>query len=117
MFQPWPLALIGFPTGAASGIDVLDIDPDGLGWLEQHRPSLPLGCAWRTRRGGLHVAFRHADGVRNKAGKRHDASPGVAPGVDVRGDGGYGIAWFLHGCALVAKAVRRTGPPGCCASC
>jgi hypothetical protein len=46
--EHWPL--VGFATGAPSGIDILDVDPDGLGWLAEHpletrkhrTPSRPL---------------------------------------------------------------------------
>jgi hypothetical protein len=48
--------------------------------------------------------------VRNKAGQRNDTSPGIAPGADLRGDGGYCIAWFLHGCELVAKGAPADWP-------
>src|SRR5690242_15730332 len=54
--------------------------------------------------------FCHGEDVRNKAGKHKDTSPGIALGVDVRGDGGYCIAWFLHGCELVAKGAPADWP-------
>jgi hypothetical protein len=34
-WKGWPL--VGFPTGAASGIDVLDIDPTGLRYVKTFR--------------------------------------------------------------------------------
>src|SRR5271163_2267387 len=43
-WEPGPNELIGVPTGEASGISVLDIDPrhDGHIWLEANRDRLPL---------------------------------------------------------------------------
>src|SRR5262249_16654349 len=83
----WPL--IGFPTGEASGIDVLDIDPRGRDWYDQNFDALPTTRAHLTQR-GLHLLFKHADGLRCSAGR-------IAPGIDVRADGGYAIWWPREG--------------------
>jgi len=86
-----PDALVGVPTGAPSGIWVLDIDvpseehtEDGRGWLaemEELHGQLPATRMVTTASGGTHYYWRHVDGVRNKAA--------LAPGVDTRGDGGF----------------------------
>jgi hypothetical protein len=88
----WPNANVGVRTGAASGLVVLDIDPehDGEASLHRltdtHRP-LPDGRVVRTGSGGRHLYFRHPGGlVRNDAGRR------LGAGIDIRGDGGYVIA-------------------------
>src|SRR5262249_14538424 len=51
--------LIGVPTGAASGFDVLDIDPrhGGQLWLEANRRHLPETRVHQTRSGGQHWLF------------------------------------------------------------
>jgi hypothetical protein len=83
--------LIAVPTGAISGFDVLDIDGSaGYDWLAKH--PMPLTRVHHTRSGGLHFLFRHRRGLRCSQGV-------VAPGVDVRGDGGYVIWWPAHGYA------------------
>lgn len=78
--------LIGVPTGEASGFDVLDLDyRHGASAFEeanQHR--IPATRVHRTRSGGKHFLFQHVPSVCNSAGV-------VAPGVDVRGTGGYMI--------------------------
>ena len=82
--------LIGVPTGSSSGLIVIDVDirPDksGMGWLEENSEALPPTRTHKTRSGGLHLLFRAPDSVdiRNSASR-------VAPGVDVRGEGGYVI--------------------------
>jgi hypothetical protein len=76
------------PTGSVSGISVLDIDADGLTWFDaQH---LPLTRMHQTRSGGLHLLFRHAEGLRNSSGV-------IANGVDVRANGGMVIWWPRQG--------------------
>jgi hypothetical protein len=86
-WQGWPL--VGFPTGAASGIDVLDIDPTGVKWFGANFDALPQTRAHETQR-GLHLLFKHAPGLRCSTSK-------VADGVDVRADGGYAIWWPATG--------------------
>ena len=91
MFAKPGAALIGMPTGAASGVVGIDVDTKngkvGAQWLEANRHRLPRTHTVRTGSGGLHFYFRHP-GQRvknNNTGK-------VATDVDVRGDGGYLIA-------------------------
>src|SRR6516162_4654713 len=80
--------LVGMPTGSVSGISVLDIDADGLTWFDaQH---LPLTRMHQTRSGGLHLLFRHAEGLRNSASA-------IAPDIDVRASGGMVIYWPREG--------------------
>jgi hypothetical protein len=88
MFAQRHAALIGVPTGHASGIVVIDIDvkngAPGMAWLRENAHALPETRRHRTRSGGLHLLFAMPDGaeIRNSAGR-------IAPGVDVRGTGGY----------------------------
>lgn len=88
-----PNANIGLATGAGSGVVVLDVDgPEGLAALaELEAKHGPIGATPRaqTSRGGLHIYFAHPGyRVSNSAGSRG----GIAPGLDVRGDGGYVVA-------------------------
>ncbi len=85
----WPAANIGIPTGAASGFDVLDVDPRHGGEVELDElelmcGQLPATVEAITGGGGRHVLFRHQEGVSNKTG--------FLPGLDVRGEGGYVLA-------------------------
>ena len=81
---------IGVACGTASGVFVLDVDGlDGegeLAKLEAKHGSLPATVETITGR-GRHLFFRLPAGatVRNSAAK-------VAPGIDVRGEGGYVIS-------------------------
>lgn len=95
MFADPAAGLIGVPTGPASGFDVLDIDPKngGLEWLHEHESRLPPTRRHHTRSGGLHLLFAHAPGLRNSASK-------IAPGVDIRAEGGYAVHWPAHGLAV-----------------
>jgi putative DNA primase/helicase len=86
-WKGWPL--VGFPTGARSGFDVLDIDPRGRKWFDQNYDALPTTLAHSTHR-GLHLVFRHAIGLGCSSGK-------IAQGVDVRSTGGYAIYWPATG--------------------
>jgi hypothetical protein len=91
-WQQWPGAMIGVRTGAASGFFALDLDVDPDNGLDGEAAFAALAAGkdppetvkTRTPRGGQHLLFRWVGRVRNSAGK-------IAPGVDVRGDGGYVI--------------------------
>jgi hypothetical protein len=99
-WRRWPTANVAVRTGAASGLVVLDIDPDhggsrSLTELQRLRGVLPPSLAVRTGSGGRHYWFAHPGGrVPNSAGR-------IAPGIDVRGDGGYVIA---------PPSLHHTGP-------
>ena len=73
----------------ASHIHVLDIDPQGLPFYEQHKHLVPDTVRIPTRRGGLHLPYRADDEsliVKNGAGGGIDVRSGNAKG-------GYIIAW------------------------
>lgn len=85
-----PYANIGVPTGAPSGLVVIDVDVDqggfdGLFDLQQaHAPFPPTPLAL-TGGGGHHYVFQHPGGdvkIRNSVRT-------LGEGLDVRGDGGY----------------------------
>jgi putative DNA primase/helicase len=95
-WQRWPQALIGVPTGAASGFVVLDVDvkrdrENGYDTLDDLGFSIfPETPMVHTASGGLHLYFALPAGVeiRNTEGAK---GRGVGPGLDWRGDGGYVI--------------------------
>ena len=84
-------AMIGVPTGQGAGFFVVDLDvkngAQGLEWLAANEHRLPRTRRHKTRSGGQHMLFTWPEGrtIRNSASR-------VAPGVDVRGNGGYIIA-------------------------
>jgi len=93
MFSHRNAALIGIPTGPASGFGALDIDvrhDAARAWLVAAEPRLPATRTYRTRSGGLHLLFRHVEGVRNSESL-------IAKGIDTRGDGGFIVFWFAAG--------------------
>jgi len=89
-FTRWPDANLAIVTGEVSGIVVLDIDPghggeESLSDLMAQHGALPRTVAARTGGGGRHIYFQHpGKPVRNQVG--------LAPGLDLRGDGGLVIA-------------------------
>ena len=89
-YRARPEAGVGIVTGAISGLIVVDIDVRhggdvALEQLEREHERLPVTVECRTGGGGRHLYFAHPGGlIRNKVG--------LAPGVDVRGDGGYVVA-------------------------
>jgi hypothetical protein len=84
-------AMIGVPTGQGAGFFVVDLDVknggQGLEWLAANQHRLPRTRTHKTRSGWQHLLFQWPEGrtVRNSASR-------IAPGVDVRGNGGYIIA-------------------------
>jgi hypothetical protein len=84
--RPHP-PMLGIPTGAVTGLVVLDLDaPLGLESLldlERDHGPLPTTATVETPSGGEHRYFQHPRGV-------VPCSAGaIAPGVDIRGDGGF----------------------------
>ena len=104
----WPRALIGVPTGQATGAVVLDVDvkqPEAFGYDtldDLGFAILPETPMVHTASGGLHLYFAiPPNGLRNTGGAR---GRGIGPGLDWRGDGGYvivpspgsGYSWDPH---------------------
>jgi hypothetical protein len=91
-WKKWPRAMIAIRTGPESGFFAVDLDLDPEQQLDgvakfailQNGRALPDTITVATPRGGRHLWFAWADGVRNSESK-------LAPGVDVRGQGGYVI--------------------------
>lgn len=89
-FAQWPDANLAAATGAASGFVALDVDKkdgapgfESLHALEQEHGALPATMASQTPSGGKHFLFAHPGRV-----VKNSASL-LAPGIDIRGDGGY----------------------------
>jgi Bifunctional DNA primase/polymerase, N-terminal len=89
-WRQWPYAMIGVRTGPESDFFAIDLDVDlekklnGITAFEalKNGGELPETIITQTPRGGRHLLFKYVPGVKNSAGK-------IAPGVDVRGSGGY----------------------------
>jgi hypothetical protein len=92
-----PEANIGIPTGERSGILALDVDvdKDGFEGLASLTSSLPDTYTVRTGGGGAHFYFSYPPGSNIR-----DSASRIAPGVDIRGEGGY----------VIAPPSRTTGP-------
>jgi hypothetical protein len=91
-WSDWPDSAVGIPTGAATGVFVLDIDnkpggANGFDWLSdmeaEHGP-LPETARVTTPNGGLHIYFNYVVGTRNRGA--------LGGGVDIRSEGGYVLA-------------------------
>jgi hypothetical protein len=86
----WPQLNIGIVTGTVSGLVVLDLDRrhggfDSLAALERLHGALPATVEAETGGGGRHLYFAcPPTAPRNKAG--------LAPGIDLRGEGGMVVA-------------------------
>lgn len=88
-WSDWPDSAVGIPTGAATGVFVLDIDnkpggANGFDWLadmEAEHGALPETARVTTPNGGLHIYFNYVVGTRNRGA--------LGSGVDIRSEGGY----------------------------
>lgn len=107
---PWDEWTGRWPKGAGFGIDcgksgLVVVDEDELGAVDAWLGFTPMTYTVRTGK-GRHFYFRAPVGtvVRNSAGK-------VAPGVDVRGEGGYVVgAGSLHPSGVRYAVVNAAEP-------
>lgn len=89
-FTRWPDANVGIVTGAVSGLVVIDIDPhhggvESIRRVERDHGALPRTVEVETGGGGRHLYFRHP-------GRPVANRVGLAPGIDLRADGGLVVA-------------------------
>ena len=88
MFNRPNAALIGVPTGKASGLAVIDVDVKGgkrgKQWMQDNADWLGHTRISDTQSRGFHRIYKHKDGIRNSAN--------IDGCVDIRGEGGY----FIH---------------------
>lgn len=98
---------IGMPTGSHSGVFVFDVDR--LEAIEELPPELreemDQTLTVRTPSGGLHFYFKHVDGITNRTGALPD-------GIDIRGEGGYVIAYPSPGYTIERRAPTADAPAG-----
>lgn len=89
-WSKFPTAQIAMPTGAKSGVFVVDLDrkeagKDGVATWESlatlHGGAAPATLSARSPN-GRHLFFRYHDGVRNVALDK------IGPGIEIKGDGG-----------------------------
>jgi RecA-family ATPase len=95
-----PDALIGVPTGAASNLFCIDVDPPGADWYANNFNRLNAGRIHTTPR-GHHLLYR-ASGL-------GCTTRTLADGVDTRGEGGHIIFWPAHGLEAVGD-IEDVGP-------
>lgn len=99
MFELHPEANIGIRTGQVSGFFVLDVDttdghkydgPASLKKLETEHGSLPATRRSKSPSGSMHYHFRWPGfAVASSTGTK---KKGLAPGIDIKGDGGMIVA-------------------------
>jgi putative DNA primase/helicase len=111
--QKWwtqfPDALIGVPTGALSGLFVVDIDPVGVPYYSGNPDYFGCGRVQKTNR-GFHLIYQHPGDLGTTAKKWHPQKDHKGDtGLDTRGDGGYIIWWEAEGLACTGS-MEDIGP-------
>ncbi|MGO2753864.1 MAG: bifunctional DNA primase/polymerase [Brevibacterium aurantiacum] len=111
----FPAANIGMPTGAASGVVVVDVDVHGVNGYAAFRRARRAGLVngWealvRSPTGGLHIYYPAGDGEQTswQAGRA---------GIDFRGDRGYIIVppsrRLIGGDSVLYRPTRFAPPDG-----
>jgi hypothetical protein len=104
-FGRWPDANIAIVTGVVSHLAVLDLDPRhgadiSLASLEQAHGPIGDTVEAETGGGGRHLYFAHPGEILHNR-------VGLAPGIDLRGDGGYVVAPpSIHASGVPYRWVR-----------
>ena len=103
-WRKFPNAMIGIPTGPRSGFLAVDSDVDHTKGLDGESTlnalgELPDTFTVLTPRGGKHRYFSY-----NPDNPVHNSASALAPGVDIRGVGGYVIgAGSINAAGLIYK--------------
>jgi hypothetical protein len=106
MWRAHPGDLIGIATGKRSDLDVLDLDKKhstAIAWWRVNHNRLPPTRTFGTYSGGIHLNFQHRDGIKNTQGK-------ICEGVDSRGEGGFIVYWYAHGCECIDHTPPQPMP-------
>ena len=107
LWRRYPGELVGVATGAMSGIAVLDADivkhDAARQWWIDNRARLLPARVHCTQSGGRHAIYRHRQGLVCSVSR-------IAPGVDVRADGGYVIWWPGAGYPVLEDSGIRPWP-------
>lgn len=105
MHAEYGFVLVAIATGEKSNVAALDLDHQhgAAEWWQDNRHRLPATRAHRTRSGGIHLWFRHTPGLRNSTAR-------IAPGIDVRGEGGSCIYWPATGLPVLHDAPLADWP-------
>jgi AAA domain/Bifunctional DNA primase/polymerase, N-terminal len=103
-FTKTPDALVAVPTGTASNLFVVDVDPAGADWYQENAVRLACGRVHKTRR-GWHLVYRMP------AVPLGNTTSHLAHGVDTRGAGGYVIWWPAHGFETTGGLEDLSEPP------
>lgn len=94
-WNQYPEANILVPTGSASRIWVLDVDPlhggdSSLADIEAQENALPPTWEQVTGSDGRHIVFKYPEDAPEKPGLELRNTAGkLGPGLDTRGEGGY----------------------------
>jgi putative DNA primase/helicase len=116
----WPHANVAFPTGARSGLLVLDVDSgegtDSLAFLELSRGQAPKTARAATGAGGAHLYFRYPSPQELRAAGPYAREVRNSEGLlgyclDVRGEGGYVVA-PPSSTARAYRWIDRSPPAG-----
>lgn len=105
-----PDANIAIATGnglTGNGLMVVDIDPKNDGWtgfnsLREYGITFPVTYEVNTPSGGRHIYLSTLGPIRTRAS--------IAPGVDIRGDGGYVIAAGSDNYSVHTQADIQAAP-------
>jgi hypothetical protein len=109
-WRRWPDALVGVPTGAITGLLVVDFDlhkadESAKAWVTQHTDWLLQTRAHATLNGGRHYLFKLPPGQQYGSGVNVRLAGAQRIGIDIRCDGGYIIWWPLHGGSLTGEVA------------
>jgi hypothetical protein len=115
-WRDWPNAMIGVPMGEASGVFCVDLDrkedgADGIAtWndLVNANSACPETRQHITPSTGMHLVFLHEAGVRNIPLNK------IAPGIEVKGEGGYIVvppSRMLDGRGYTGNDIAATVAP------
>lgn len=105
-----PDALVGVPTGPATGFLVVDYDEykadaAAKDWIAENSVALCETRSHATLSGGRHYLFRVTPTVEYRGGVSLALNGKVRVGLDLRASGGYVIWWPLHGGSASGETI------------